>query len=123
MAGISISDIQQYVHNLIAMGQLHATLIPDPNPSKSILRFQQEGGPSDDLDAETELLQAKSRLAALDRHMQISQRRMEVSKEYVEAERKLRKNRTDAAEASQGADRYLPGQMMDYQDEEALEDI
>ena len=122
MAGLSPADIQQYVHNLIAMGSLPATLTPDPDPAQSVLRFHSPDGAREDVDAEAQLVDAKARIAALDRHMQIAQRRMEITKEYVEAERRVRKTRPEATDTAAGAERFLPGPM-DYQDEEALEDM
>ena len=125
LAGESPSDVEVYIRNLIDTGQLHATLKHASDPSSSILRFDRKSASSgvDEMQAEKQLLQARSRFEALDAHVQIMQRRTEMSKEYLEAERKVRRSKAEGADAPNGLGSSMHPQMMDFQDEEALEEI
>ena len=126
LARASPSDVQVYINNLITMGQLSAVLTPASDPSESILRFQHSlsvDGSGNETQTESKLLKAKDRIEALDQHMQISQRRMELTKEYVEAERKVRRNKAEGSETTNGHDGFSQSHLMDYQEEEILEEL
>ena len=137
LGGRSATDTQTYVTQLIDAGQLRATLIPNAHdPAQSILRFNTPGGPAKssggaveevgDAATEVRLRAAQRRFAALEPHMQAAQRRLEMSKEFVDGERKARKARERGeGGAENGVDPGVPGAFaMDFQDDvDALEEM
>ena len=119
--------MQSYLENLINEGRLDAVLVPATKPEDSVLRFGQSSGDRTgeaDSVTEAELIAAKQRCEALDLHMQIAQRRMEMSREYIDAERKVRKSRAEGGDVVNGVDGPLSSQpVFEFPDEDALEEL
>lgn len=91
-----VAETENYVASLIADGQLNATLTASPDPNKpSIVRFadfNQKGSlVRTEKQRHNELLRHKHRMDILTKHMEGVDRKMELTKEYVEWTRKTRK--------------------------------
>jgi COP9 signalosome complex subunit 3 len=87
-----------YLQNLININELHATITPSTSTSQSnqlILRFQ----PPSSAKTETQLAQTlaskQAELQALLKHVQDVEHRLEISKDYIEFLRKLKKQRDE----------------------------
>jgi hypothetical protein len=93
---------QAYTTNLILSGQLNAVLVQPSEPGKpKVLRFAANHyeGPLAMTEAQQHELLARqqARIEALTRHVQQSQRKFELNKEYLEATRKARAAERKAA--------------------------
>ena len=105
------AETEAYVNSLIASGQLNATLTASADPTKpSMLRFSTSTD-SDEPLAHSEaqqyedLIRQTAKFEQLAKHMKDTERRLELSKEYMEWARKNKK--------SKGSGGGLGGNMMD----------
>ena len=94
----NIAETEQYVHNLIASGQLNATLTPSSDSTKpSILRFAASTteGPlaRSEIQQYQDLVKQTDKMARLAKQMKGMDRRMELSKEYLDWTKKMRKSK------------------------------
>lgn len=85
-----------YLQNLIANGEIRATLTPSPDGSDQILRFLPETvSKKSETQIELDLNSRAEQLRTLLSHISELEHRMHISKEYVEHLKKLKKNRDD----------------------------
>jgi len=94
------AETEAYVTSLIASGQLNATLGPSTDPTKgSMLRFSttSTGGPlaRSETQQYEDLTRQTAKFVQLGKHIKATERRMELSKEYVEWARKNRRNKAN----------------------------
>jgi len=95
------AETEAYVNSLISSGQLNATLEVSAVPGMgSMLRFatSSTGGPLARSEAQQyeNLTQQTTKLAQLGKHIKDTERRMELSKEYLDWVRKNRRNKASA---------------------------
>ena len=123
-APINIAETEQYVTQLIASGQLNATLVPAPDSSKpSVLRFAASSaeGPLARSEAQQyeELVVQTNKMASLAAHMKGMDRRIELSKEYLDWTRKTRRVRINDEAGGMGGSALGVG---DYADGWGVDD-
>lgn len=92
------AETEAYVTSLIASGQLNATLGPSTDPTKgSMLRFAASSTEGPLARSETQqyedLLRQTEKLAELGKHIKDTERRLELSREYLDWARKNRRNK------------------------------
>lgn len=110
---INIAETESYVTRLIASGQLNATLSPSPSLNQpSILRFAASSteGPLARSEAQQyqDLVSQTAKMAKLATQMKGMDRRLELSKEYLDWTRKARKSKAnDEADGMAGVHRYV----------------
>lgn len=88
----------RYVASLILSGQLNATLVESPeDPAAAILRFPTASQPGPQTRTEEQLLEdlraQTSRIANLTDHVREIDRRLGLSKEYIDSVKKMHKNK------------------------------
>ncbi|MCJ1251285.1 hypothetical protein MMC30_008516 [Trapelia coarctata] len=94
------AETEAYVTSLIASGQLNATLGPSTDSTKgSMLRFSttSTGGPLARSETQQfeDLTRQTAKFVQLSKHIKATERRMELSKEYVDWARKNRRNKAN----------------------------
>ena len=88
-----LEETQSYISSLISAGELAATLSPSSDPSQgAIVRFlpspiQTKSEP----DLKKDLARQRAELATLLQHVQSEEYRLEISKEYIDQLRKMKK--------------------------------
>lgn len=110
-----LTETRRYISDLIASGQLKATLTTS-GPT-TILRFlppQNLNRSENDLQLELNL--HKRELTEILRHIQLHDHRLEVIKEYVEHLRKL-KRQNDVDAHSPGSKGGPSGELLEYEEE------
>ena len=117
-APINVAETEQYVAQLIASSQLNATLVPSPDPSKpAILRFAGSSaeGPLARSEAQQyhDLVAQTNKMVGLAAQMKGMDRRIELSKEYLEWTRKTRRVRVNDEAGGMGGSVLAMG---DYAD-------
>lgn len=87
---------QVYLQSLISSGELRATMTPASDGSDQILRFLPGGSDTrSEAEIEQRLNDRAQQLQAFVKHVNDAEHRMEISKEYVDMLKKLKKNRDD----------------------------
>ena len=129
-APINIAETEQYVTQLIASGQLNVTLIPAPDPSKpAMLRFaaSSDEGPLARSEAQQykDLVAQTNKVASLAAHMKGMDRRIELTKEYLDWTRKTRRVRANDEAGGMGGSAVAVGDYADGWgvDEDVLADM
>lgn len=85
-----------YLQNLIASGDLRATITPLANGSDHTLRFLSDAAnKKSEIETEADLNNRAQHLQGLLKHIGELEHRMQISKEYIEMLKKLKKNRDD----------------------------
>lgn len=95
------AETEAYVRSLISSGQFNATLEPSAvSGMGSMLRFatSSTGGPlaRSETQQYENLTRQTAKLAQLDKHFKDTERRMDLSKEYLDWVRKNRRNKANA---------------------------
>lgn len=122
----SIPAARTYVEHLIATNQLSATLYHSNIKKDMFLRFTPPR--STDLSKSElerrrlhDILRQKQRMEMLSVHMTETRRKLELSKEFIDLERKVRKNAVAAKEDEEngvGGTTLLPTQEFEAMDED-----
>ena len=118
----SLEETYSYINGLISDGHLQATLTSPSDLSKSILRFDTSIDKSSEKSRSesqkyAELLKQKEKVEELSWHVQDAQRKLEFSKEFLEATRKAKKNEGKRPGSP------VPLGVDDFADEEMLADF
>lgn len=94
----TVEETEAFVASLIASGELKGTLLQNNDPSKpTILRFATSTSDScSETQIREDLTAQKQRLTKLLDHIQASDHKLELSREYVENLRRDRKRKTAA---------------------------
>lgn len=87
-----------YVSSLISSGQLNATLVESPeDPAAAVLRFPTASQPGPQTRTEEKLLEdlraQTSRIINLNDHVREIDRRLGLSKDYIDSAKKMHKNK------------------------------
>ena len=95
---IDYLETLHYVSSLILSGQLNATLLESPeDPANAVLRFPTASQPGPQTRTEEQLLEdlraQTSRIVNLNDHVHEIDRRLGLSKEYIESAKKMHKNK------------------------------
>lgn len=112
--------LQAYLQNLISSGDLRATMTSSPDGADQVLRFLPEGSSSrSEAEIEQHLSNRSQQLQALIKHVGEAEHRLEISKEYVDMLKKLKKNRDDDNNKGPGS---KPSAPLDEMDEDMMAD-
>jgi len=95
---ISPQGISAYLESLISSRQLHATITSSSESSQPALRFLSTDGavPEPEAQEQAKLKASASKVQGLAMHIKDAQRRIELSKEYLDASKKRKKMTKDA---------------------------
>lgn len=119
------AETGRYIQSLIALGHLHATLSqPNENPRSWILRFATSSvsGPQARSEEQmyNELQQEMARITKLRQHIRSSNRKLTLSKDYIE----VLKNAMNTGTAEGGGNEFPTGyEAVDEMDEDLIQDL
>jgi COP9 signalosome complex subunit 3 len=113
--GPESTPTQDYLQTLIVQGDLRATMTPSADGSDQILRFLPEKiGSRSEAEIEANLHNQSQQLQNFIKHVNETEHRMQISKEYVDMLKKLKKNRDDdIKQGPGGAKSTMPPEEMD----------